>query len=181
MPVIIESRSIPGVLRVQLKAFADDRGRFTEIFRKEWFPQRTWGSIQSNRSDSRQGVLRGLHYHFRQVDYWYVISGTIRVGLADLRPSSPSYRCTETIDLDAAANRGLYIPVGVAHGFLALSDVTLMYIVDNYFDGSDEFGLAWNDPDIVVDWRATHSPSLSGRDAANPWFRDIPPASLPDQ
>jgi dTDP-4-dehydrorhamnose 3,5-epimerase len=114
------------------------------------------------------------------VDYWYVISGTIRVGLADLRRSSKAYRCTATIDLDWAGSQSLYIPTGVAHGFLALTDVTLMYIVDNYFDGSDEFGLMWNDPDIPVDWKTTHTPSLSGRDARNPRFRDIPASSLPE-
>jgi len=179
MPTFIESERIPGVLAVELKSFGDERGRFTETFRKEWFPQREWDRVQTNRSDSRAGVLRGLHYHFNQVDYWYLLSGRIRVGLADLRPSSPGYRLTDTIDLDAADNRGVYIPVGVAHGFLALSDVTLFYIVDNYYDGSDEHGLAWDDPDIVVPWRLERAPVLSGRDAANPRFRDIPVDKLP--
>lgn len=179
MPTFIESKRIPGVLIVALQPFADERGRFTETFRKEWFPQREWSRIQTNRSDSRAGVLRGLHYHFNQVDYWYLLSGQIRVGLADLRPSSPSYRKTETIDLDAANNRGLYIPVGIAHGFLALSDVTLFYTVDNYYDGSDEYGLAWDDPDIFVPWGAEITPIVSGRDATNPFFKDIPNDRLP--
>jgi dTDP-4-dehydrorhamnose 3,5-epimerase len=179
VPSITESRVIPGILLAQLRPFADDRGRFTETFRKEWFPQREWRHVQSNRSDSRAGVLRGLHYHFNQVDYWYVVSGRIRVGLADLRRSSPAFRRTETIDMDAADNRGLFIPVGVAHGFLALTDVTLVYIVDNYYDGADEHGLAWDDPDVVVAWRLSGMPSISRRDAANLRFRDIPLDSLP--
>ena len=119
MAILTESGLIHGVINVQLQPYGDERGRFTEFFRREWFPQRDWRHVQSNRSDSRAGVLRGLHYHFNQVDYWYVISGRLRVGLADLRRSSPTFRCTETIDLDAAGNRGLFIPVGVAHGFLA--------------------------------------------------------------
>ena len=180
MPTIIESNVIPGVLHVELRPFADERGRFTETFRKEWFPQRAWRNVQSNRSDSRPGVLRGLHYHFNQVDYWYVVAGRIRVGLADLRRSSPAFRQTTTVDLDAADNRGLYIPTGVAHGFLALSDVTLFYTVDNYYDGADEFGLAWDDPDVVVKWQLPAAPILSGRDAANPRFSAIPSAALPD-
>ena len=180
MPTITESTLSPGVLHVELRPFADERGRFTETFRKEWFPQRAWNNVQSNRSDSRPGVLRGLHYHFNQVDYWYVAAGRIRVGLADLRRSSPAFRRTTTIDLDAADNRGLYIPTGVAHGFLALSDVTLFYTVDNYYDGGDEFGLAWDDPDVVVGWQAPAAPIVSGRDAANPRFSAIPFASLPD-
>lgn len=179
MPVITESDRIPGVLFAQLNPYADERGRFTEVFRKEWFPQRTWTNIQSNRSESIAGVLRGLHYHFNQVDYWYLVAGRIRVGLVDLRRTSPGYRCTETIDIDASDHRGLYIPIGVAHGFVALTDVTLMYIVDNYYDGADEFGLAWNDPDMVVNWNLEQEPVLSGRDASNPFFTAIPSHALP--
>lgn len=180
MSLLTESTLIPGVINIQLRPFTDERGRFTELFRKEWFPQREWTNIQSNRSESRAGVLRGLHYHFNQVDYWYVISGRIRVGLADLRRSSSSYRVTETIDLDAADNKGLFIPVGVAHGFLALTDVTLIYTVDNYYDGRDEFGLAWNDPDLAVPWNFDGSPTLSDRDLGNSLFSAIPTDSLPD-
>ena len=180
MPTITESATIPGVLTVELRHFADNRGRFTETFRKEWFPQRDWGRMQTNRSDSREGVLRGLHYHFGQVDYWYVVSGRIRVGLVDLRRSSPAFRGAQTIDLDATEQRGLYIPVGVAHGFLALTDVTLFYVVDNYYDGADEFGLAWNDSEVAVPWQVAQGPIMSGRDAANPHLRDIPFASLPE-
>lgn len=179
MPAFIKSQTIPGIVVVELKSFADDRGRFTETFRKEWFPQREWRHIQTNRSDSSAGVLRGLHYHFQQVDYWYLFKGRIRVGLADLRRSSPSFRRTETIDIDSTDNRGLFIPIGVAHGFLALTDVTLFYIVDNYYDGSDELGLAWNDPHVVVPWKPESEPILSGRDAANRRFEDIPFDELP--
>jgi len=110
----------------------------------------------------------------------WVFFWRIRVGLADLRRSSPVFRCATTIELDAADNRGLYIPNGVAHGFLALTDVTLFYIVDNYYDGGrDEFGLAWDDPDVAVPWQPPAPPVLSGRDAANPRFRAIPFESLP--
>lgn len=180
MPILTESTLIPGIINVQLRPFADERGRFIELFRKEWFPQREWTNVQSNRSESRAGVLRGLHYHFNQVDYWYVVSGRIRVGLADLRRSSKAFRWTETIDLDASENRGLFIPTGVAHGFLALTDVTLVYIVDNYYDGRDEYGLTWNDSELVVPWNFDGSPTLSDRDLANPPFYEIPLDSLPE-
>lgn len=179
-PLISESSRIAGIQIAQLRAFEDERGRFIETFRKEWFPQRPWTRMQSNRSESRVGVLRGLHYHFHQVDYWYPFSGRLRVGLADLRPSSPSYLQTETIDMDASDNRGLYIPTGVAHGFLALTDVVLLYFVDNYYDGADEFGLRWNDPDVAVDWRPISPPIVSGRDESNPFLKAIPPQNLPD-
>jgi len=90
MPTITELPSIEGVFTVQLDTFQDDRGRFSEIFRMDWFPQREWKVIQSNRSESEPGVLRGLHYHLNQVDYWHVTQGTIRAGLGDLRISSPT-------------------------------------------------------------------------------------------
>jgi dTDP-4-dehydrorhamnose 3,5-epimerase len=73
---------------------------------------------------------------------------------------------------------GLFIPIGVAHGFLALTDATLTYVVDNYYDGRDEFGVAWNDPDLGLDW-GTSTPTISPRDQANPRLRDIPAAALP--
>lgn len=180
MAQISQIAQIPGVLGVALRPFGDERGRFTETFRREWFPQRAWAELQMNRSDSRAGVLRGLHYHFEQVDYWYLLAGRVRVGLADLRRSSPCFRRAETLDLDAADHRGLYIPSGVAHGFLALTDVTLIYVVDHYYDGGrDEFGLAWDDPDVAVPWRAEAAPILSGRDAVNPRLREIALEALP--
>lgn len=166
-------------MTVDLKAFADERGRFTETFRKEWFPQRSWDNVQLNRSESRKGVLRGLHYHLNQVDYWYVLDGRIRAGLVDLRRSSPTFCKSQTIDIDGADNRGLFIPCGIAHGFLALSDVTLVYIVDNYYDSNDDHGLAWDDPDLAVAWHPAAPPLISDRDAANPRFRLIPKESLP--
>ncbi len=131
MTEIVPSTQIAGVKFAVLKPFADERGRFMETFRKEWFPERTWEIVQTNRSDSRAGVLRGLHYHFRQVDYWYVPAGRVRAGLADLRRSSPTFGRAELVDLGDDNQMGLFIPPGVAHGFLALTDATLTYLVDN--------------------------------------------------
>jgi dTDP-4-dehydrorhamnose 3,5-epimerase len=178
MPQITASASIEGVQIVSLRPFADARGRFVETFRKEWFPQRTWDIIQTNRSESRAGVLRGLHYHFHQVDYWHLLSGAIRVGLVDLRRASPTYLATEIMHLNGDDPTGLFIPIGVAHGFLADSDATLIYVVDNYYSGEDELGVAWNDPAFALDWGVTE-PLLSPRDAQNPGLADIPPQRLP--
>jgi dTDP-4-dehydrorhamnose 3,5-epimerase len=178
-PTITESNLIPGVLTINLRPFADDRGQFAEVFRKSWFPQRTWDVFQINHSVSRAGVLRGLHYHFHQVDYWYLVSGRVRVGLADLRRGSRTFQKTQAFDFDSADGQGLLIPVGVAHGFLALTDATLFYIVDNYYNGQDEHGLAWNDPDIQVDWQPSQKPVLSDRDISNPLFSQIPFSALP--
>jgi len=168
--------SIAGVYTVQLLAFSDERGRFMETFRREWFPWISWDRMQSNRSDSKAGVLRGLHFHHRQIDYWYVAAGFIRVGLADLRPSSPTYRKSAVLDMDST--RGMFIPSGVAHGFYALTDCTLMYLVNQYYDGGDELGVAWDDPDLAVKW-GIETPILSGRDQQNPLLCDVPRERMP--
>lgn len=176
---IEESEIIAGVQIVHLQSYRDERGRFMETFRKEWFPQRTWENLQCNRSDSKQGVLRGLHYHHHQVDYWYVPAGSIRVGLVDIRSSSPTYLNAQTLEISQTNELGLFIPVGVAHGFAALTDVTLHYIVDNYFDGGkDENGVAWNDKAFNLDWAIT-DPLISERDRQNPTLDALPASTLP--
>lgn len=172
--------AIADVLYTPLRAFKDERGQFAETFRSEWFPQVSWAKFQTNRSDSVAGVLRGLHYHFHQVDYWVVTKGVIRVGLADLRPGSPTYQRAHTLELSADTPAGLFIPVGVAHGFYALTDCTLTYIVNNYYgDGSDERGVAWDDPALAVPWATSAPPVLSPRDIQNRRWADIPTAERP--
>ncbi|MDX1663196.1 MAG: dTDP-4-dehydrorhamnose 3,5-epimerase [Candidatus Promineifilaceae bacterium] len=178
MPVIEESALISGVYTVVLEAHTDERGRFMETFRKQWFPQRSWNIVQMNRSDSKAGVLRGLHYHFHQVDYWYVVKGAIRAGLLDIRPDSPTYRASQIVPMGDENQVGLFIPVGVAHGFAALTDVTLTYVVDNYYDSSDEYGVAWNDPVAALAW-GVETPLISERDRTNRNLDDIDPNRLP--
>lgn len=178
MTEIVESSVIPGIKLVKFRIFADARGQFMETFRKDWFPERTWEVVQSNRSESAAGVLRGIHFHHHQVDYWQVVQGSIQVGLADLRRASPAYGKVETVKLDAANPMGLFIPIGVAHGFLARTQATLLYLVDNYYTGSDEHGVAWNDPDLAIPWGA-NAPLLSDRDRANPFLAAIQPNQLP--
>ncbi len=178
MTEIVASPVIPGVKQVHFRVFGDARGQFMETFRKEWFPERTWDIVQANRSISAAGVLRGLHYHHHQVDYWQVVAGTIRVGLADLRRASPAFGCTQVVELSAANPGGLFIPIGVAHGFLALDDAMLLYLVDNYYNGRDELGVAWDDPDLGIGW-GVHAPLLSDRDRANPHLAAIPTSALP--
>lgn len=171
--------AIADVYTVPIRVFEDERGRFMETFRKTWFPWIDWERVQHNRSDSKAGVVRGLHYHHQQVDYWYVTKGVVRAALVDLRPNSDTYRVTATLEIGEGHNEGLFIPVGVAHGFAALSDCTLMYVVNNYYDGGkDEFGIAWDDPDLRIDW-GVESPVVSPRDAQNPRLRDIPRENLP--
>jgi dTDP-4-dehydrorhamnose 3,5-epimerase len=178
MAEISESSVIAGLKFARLQVRADDRGRFVETFRKEWFPERSWDMIQTNCSCSQANVLRGLHYHYRQVDYWSVARGMIRVAVVDLRRSSPSYGASQLVEIGDENPVGLFIPVGIAHGFLALSDAILTYVVDNYYNGNDEYGVLWNDPALGIDWGVS-DPRLSDRDLRNPLLRDIPAHQLP--
>lgn len=177
--IIHESTDIAGVYTVSIRAFADERGQFMETFRREWFPWIDWSHIQSNRSDSKAGVLRGLHFHRKQVDYWYAMNGRIRAGMIDLRRSSPTYMASCVLEIGEENNLGLFIPVGVAHGFYALTDATLTYLVNQYYDGADELGIAWNDPDLDLDWGIDQPPVLSPRDQKNPRLCDIAAELLP--
>lgn len=156
-----------------LTPFVDSRGQFMETFRKEWFPVTTWDNIQMNFSMSNAGVLRGLHYHLKQVDYWTVARGQIQVGLYDTRPNSTTHKKTQMIEMNQDSNTGLLIPVGVAHGFFAREDTILVYLTNQYYAANDEFGIAWNDPDVGMDW-GCDDPVISDRDRTNPFLKDIP-------
>lgn len=145
-----------------LTRHGDSRGGFTETYRQEWFDGPVM--VQGNRSDSAAGTIRGLHFHRKQADYWLCLRGTLLVCVHDARPDSPTKGVTQGIVLTDATNAGIYIPPGVAHGFAALEDATLTYLVDNYYDGADEFGVRWDDPEVGMDWGIEH-PILSARDA----------------
>ena len=120
----------------------------------------------------------GLHYHLHQADYWYVLRGRARVVLHDLREGSPTDGAHPGAGPAGDEDRGLFIPPGVAHGFAALTDLLLWYLVDGYYNPDDELGLAWDDPAVGADWGVTE-PVLSGRDRSNPRRADIPPSLRP--
>ena len=157
---------IHGVKVVDLEVHLDARGSFVEFYRESWVPSEH-SALQGNISRSTAGSLRAMHFHRRQWDYWFVIAGEMFVALADLRAGSPSERAISTMRLSAETPQGLFIPPGVAHGFLAVTDLTLGYLVDRYFDGTDEWGIAWDDPELGIDWPAA-DPVLSERDRSNP-------------
>jgi dTDP-4-dehydrorhamnose 3,5-epimerase len=177
MASVSESPVIAGVVVVDPQVFGDERGLFVETFRAEWLPD-AQPMVQANRADRRAGALVGLHYHLHQADYWYVPFGRALVGLHDLRRSSPTSGATQTFELGPPDHRGLYIPPGVAHGFYAITDVTITYLVDAYYDPDDELGVAWDDPEVGVEWPRS-DPVLSGRDQENPRRADIPVALWP--
>jgi dTDP-4-dehydrorhamnose 3,5-epimerase len=178
MATVRESDIISGVMLVEPELHGDARGLFVETFRHEWIPHAR-EMIQMNRADRQAGCIVGLHYHRFQSDYWYVPFGRARVVLHDLRVGSPTNGATQSIDRGARADGthdhgGIYIPPGVAHGFASLTDMTITYLVDGYYDPADELGVAWDDPDVAADWGLPSAPILSGRDSANPRRSEIP-------
>ncbi len=177
MPLILESTIISRVWTVDPEIHGDQRGRFSETYRRSWFP----GSremVQGNRSDKSAGAVVGLHYHLHQSDYWLCPNGVARVVLHDLRRGSRTEGATQTIEISGDNGRGVFIPPGVAHGFASLTDLTMTYLVDQYYDPADELGVAWNDPTIAADWGVA-DPILSARDQTNPRRGDIDPARWP--
>lgn len=168
-----QQTEIRGVYRFPLRVHQDPRGALTEVFRQAWLSHTPKPMLQANLSFSKKGVIRGLHYHLHQADFWIPVRGVFRAGLVDLRKGSPTECQSLCVDLDDSNPCALYVPPGVAHGYQALTDAALMYLVDAYYDGSDEFGLKWDDPDLAVDWSGTVEPILSERDRRNPCLSEI--------
>jgi dTDP-4-dehydrorhamnose 3,5-epimerase len=151
---------IDGLIRIPLAKLEDERGWLMELRRESRLPQRT---LQTNVSFSRQGVIRGLHYHERgQSDLFCCLLGTARVVVLDRQTGD-----TFTEDIGDANPVGLYIPGRHAHGFEALTDLLFCYHVTEEYDSDDpdEHGIPWDDPRVIDLW-STSSPILSTRDIA---------------
>ncbi|HTV12824.1 MAG TPA: dTDP-4-dehydrorhamnose 3,5-epimerase [Acidimicrobiales bacterium] len=177
MPTVTESDVIADVFVVDPDRHGDERGVFIETYRRSWFPLGR-EMVQANRAERQAGAVVGLHYHLHQADYWTVPQGRARVVLHDLRDGSPTDGATLSIDVDAGNALGVFIPPGVAHGFASLTDLTITYMVDSYYNQADELGVAWDDPDIGADWGIA-GPVLSKRDRANPRRCNIAPSLRP--
>jgi dTDP-4-dehydrorhamnose 3,5-epimerase len=148
-----------GVTRIPLRRFEDARGWVAEIYRESWLPER---ARQSNVSFSRQGVVRGLHYHERgQDDLFVCLQGTARVVILDPRSGE-----TFSEDIGDENPVAIHITHGLAHGYEALTDVLFLYEVTREYDAADpdEHNVAWDDPRVKHLW-STQSPILSERDS----------------
>jgi dTDP-4-dehydrorhamnose 3,5-epimerase len=169
--------ALPGVRYGAIERHADDRGAFRELWRSTAFPDRRF--VQANLSTSAGGVLRGLHLHRRQDDLWVVSAGRAFVALVDVRPMLDGTGPTPLVETRVLpADDWVVIPSGVAHGFLALDPLELVYFVTNEYDGSDELGFAWDDPTAAVPWPMLEGipagrPILSARDSANPALSEL--------
>ena len=173
---------LPGVSWGRITRHLDERGSFRELWRAGAFGSLDAAAtglpgaafIQANLSTSAAGVLRGLHFHRRQLDHWIVARGRALVALVDVRPMIERRDPRPLVEVRELTEDGtVTIPTGVAHGFLALEPLELVYLVTNEYDGSDELGFAWDDADASVPWPEVPGtpdgrPILSDRDRANP-------------
>jgi dTDP-4-dehydrorhamnose 3,5-epimerase len=162
---------IVGVRSRRLRIHPDERGAFQEVWRESWTADLGDPMRQVNLSRSQPRVLRGLHLHRHQADLWVVLDGHPFIALVDVRMAraggTPATEVIEALPGDA-----VYIPAGVAHGFYARDALTLLYLVSNEFDGSDELGFAWDDPEAAVPWPDI-DPIISARDAEAPSLREL--------
>jgi dTDP-4-dehydrorhamnose 3,5-epimerase len=165
--------AIADVLLIEPRVFGDARGFFFESFNQRAFAQATGldvNFVQDNHSKSAKGVLRGLHYQVihPQGKLVRVVAGEVFDVAVDIRPDSPTFGRWVGEMLSADNNRQLWIPPGLAHGFLVLSDsAEFLYKTTDYYAPEHERCLAWNDPAVAIAWPDLGSPpQLSAKDAA---------------
>jgi dTDP-4-dehydrorhamnose 3,5-epimerase len=180
----VEVTDLPGVLLVSPKVFSDERGWFLETWRAERYAEHGIGPsfVQANVSRSGRGVLRGLHYQWPepQGKLVWVSEGCVLDVAVDIRPDSPHFRRWTAMELDARDHRQLWIPEGFAHGFQVLSEqATFHYLCTSPYRAEFDSAIAWNDPEIGVDW-ALPPVGLSAKDAAAPNLADLAPGRLPE-
>lgn len=163
--------AIPGVLILDPTVYEDERGFFFESFNEATFAAAVGGPVtfvQDNHSRSRRHVLRGLHHQMPQPQgkLVRVVHGAVFDVAADIRPGSPTYGAWVGVELTADNRRQLWIPPGLAHGFLVLSEVAdVLYKTTTYFLREGDRSIAWNDPTLAVAWPLTAQPILSTKDA----------------
>ena len=176
-----KSTGIEGLWVLKPKVFGDDRGRFCETFNLREFSALTGlhpDFVQDNEAFSRYGVLRGLHFQrgeHAQAKLVRVASGRVLDVALDIRRNSPTFGQYRAVELSGENFLQLYIPRGFAHGYAVLSDEAIFqYKTDNYYCPESEGAIAWNDPDLAIDWRLPEPDIiLSPKDMAHPRLRDV--------
>jgi len=163
------STSLPGVVILEPRVFGDERGFFLESYNKKVFADLGIKEqfVQDNHSGSRRNVLRGLHYQIKQAQgkLVRVVEGEILDVAVDVRRSSPTFGGWEAVRLSGENKRMLWIPVGFAHGFRVISEsAQVLYKATDYYAPEHERTLAWNDPDLKIDWELAGDPIVSAKD-----------------
>jgi dTDP-4-dehydrorhamnose 3,5-epimerase len=172
---------LPGLVVIEPTVREDERGFFCETYRSEWHAQVGMPEdevfVQDNHSRSARGVVRGMHFQVGAGVAKLVrcARGRIVDVAVDLRRGSPTYGRWEAVELDEESMRELYVPVGFAHGFCVISDVAdVLYKQTAYYDAAIERGIAWDDPDVGVEWPlALDELIVSERDAGAPRLSEI--------
>src|SRR5258708_38069455 len=175
--------SVPGVFELRPVIHRDTRGFFIETYHKAKFAALGIADafVQDNYSHSIKGTLRGLHYqlHHPQAKVCRVVEGEALDVAVDIRQGSPHFGKWTSVLLSAKHQNQIYIPVGFAHGVLALTDsVQLLYKCSDFYDLRDERGVLWSDPDLKISWGISN-PLVSEKDAKLPTLAKIPRESLP--
>ena len=173
----VQSTQIPGVLIVEPTVFGDDRGFFLESFNER--EMRNIGIdahfVQDNHSRSQRNVLRGLHYQISQPQgkLVRVISGKVYDVAVDVRRDSQAFGKWVGVELSAENKRMLWMPPGLAHGFVVLSEsADFLYKATDYYAKEFERTILWSDPDLAIEWPLAGQPILSSKDAAAKTFRE---------
>ena len=162
--------AIPEVVVLEPKVFGDSRGFFMESFNMAKFREATGAAVdfvQDNHSRSARGVLRGLHYQIQntQGKLVRVTQGRVFDVAVDIRKSSPTFGQWVGVELSDTNHRQLWVPGGFAHGFLTLSETAdFLYKTTDVYAPEHERSIAWNDPEIGIDWPAGIEPTLSSKD-----------------
>lgn len=164
---------IEGVYVIDVKTYGDNRGYFMETYKKSDFDEAglTYNFVQDNQSSSRKGVLRGLHFQktHPQAKLVRVLSGEVFDVAVDLRKGSKTYGKWTGVLLSGENKKQFMIPRGFAHGFLVVSDYAeFAYKCDDFYNPTDEGGIAWNDGDIGIKWPEVGEVILSEKDKKNP-------------
>jgi len=175
--VKVTPTQIPDVLLIEPEVFHDARGFFMESYHQERLARAGIEHVfvQDNHARSVQHTLRGLHYQRNpgQAKLLRVTRGAVWDVAVDIRPASPTLGQWVGTELSAESHAMLLVPVGFAHGYLALSDVVeVQYKCTSYYDAVEERGIAYNDPELAIAW-PVEDPILSERDRNNPSFREV--------
>ena len=170
--------AVEGVVIVEPKVFGDARGYFMESWSERDFASAVGPVkfVQDNESCSRYGVVRGLHFQkppYAQSKLVRVVSGSVLDVAVDLRPGSPTFGKHVAVELSGENHRQLFIPKGFAHGFSVLSEtVVFQYKCDEFYHPEAEGAIAWDDPDLAIDWRIPAADViLSAKDRNHPSFK----------
>ncbi|WP_018969612.1 dTDP-4-dehydrorhamnose 3,5-epimerase [Rubritalea marina] len=178
--MLLTPTKIPDVIEVIPKKFGDERGFFSEVFKKQAFAEHGFEDefIQDNHAYSSEvGVLRGLHYQsppFAQDKLVRVLKGAIIDVAVDIRKGSPTYGEWMAVELSAENWKQLLVPKGFAHGYVTLEpDTEVFYKVTNPYAPDHDKGILWSDPALAIDWGSVTEPILSAKDKIQPLLSEI--------